>query len=151
MSLSQWKMTSRFIKCYNLFLGWRNVIFFILYLYLSVMIFVVMGATQNPAALTRKLRLWPLGGSITCCKHNTVSLYVLSYLKKIWRKCLPIYSSSRRGEIIIFIWSLFSGHLVNLSPISTLLYPQFWSPPNPGEIICVFKLLNARICTKGSR
>ncbi len=44
-------------------------------------------------------------------------------------KELLIYTFSRRKATLAFIWSRVFGHLMNVSPIFTLLLALFWSPP----------------------
>lgn len=67
-----------------------------------------------------------LGTSLWICLKftTTVQLYkstvnTTSCCSKLVCKQLPVYTSSRYGATLAFIWSPVSSHLVNVSPIST--------------------------------
>ncbi len=57
----------------------------------------------------------------------------------IWQQTTAIYTYSRHGATLAFIWSWVSGHLTNVNPILTLLLALFYLPPTPEETVLVFR------------
>lgn len=94
--------------------------------------------TFHPSSTKRLVRLFK-----RCCWRTRATDQVFNSLGvrtvRLW-KCgylrLPIYSSRSQSAILVFIWSLFPVHLINISPIFTLTLDLFWILPAPQGKIC---------------